>query len=123
MKTFLVAAILVACATPASATCKWGRFSVMFGSDGPAMADADSGQECVLRVRAGRDGHFDTLGVVRQAKHGNVKWNGSLMEPAYVYTSAPGYKGPDDFVIFWNGANTRLGFSGKSTVSVSMDVQ
>jgi hypothetical protein len=110
-------------ATPASAVCQWGRFSVMWGSDGPAMANADSGQRCLLRVRAGNFGSFSALGVVRQAKHGAVNWNGSSLDPAYTYRSAPGYKGPDDFVVYWDGSNSRLGLSGKSNISVSMDVQ
>ncbi len=122
MRTLLVATVLVAAAsTAARAECKWGRFHFVFGTNTTATADADSGQECKLFVHTGRGSTFENFSIVQQARHGKVAWNGSLIESALLYTSQPGYRGPDNFVFSVTGQGS-IG-NGTSQVSVAMTIK
>jgi hypothetical protein len=112
--------VSAASAAPASATCMWGTWSVFFGHDATAPALADSGQPCNLRVGQDSGVIIKNFVVLRQPAHGHVAVTHQGLY-AWVYTSKPGYKGPDGFLGSYSGIGPVT--SGTSKITVSLDVR
>ena len=92
----------------------------MFGSDVPAMATADSGKPCWLRVKTGKMSEFTSFTVSKQPAHGRVTVGQDVWD-MWIYTSNPGFQGTDTFVGAVTGHS--VNFSGTTNVTVSIAVQ
>jgi hypothetical protein len=121
MRLIIILGIVVGLATPASATCKWGRWRFYFGTDATAPALADSGVACNLYITQGRS-KIDSFIVSRQPSHGHVSIV-NYGKYGWVYTSNAGYKGSDEFVGETAGQNFVSDLRGTSKITVSIDVQ
>jgi hypothetical protein len=104
----------------AAGECRWGSFHFMFGSDVPAMANADSGKPCLLTVKPGRKSEFTSVTIAKQPDHGHVTL-GSNVWDGWIYTSKPDFHGSDTFVGAVTGKS--VNFSGTTHITVTLNVQ
>jgi hypothetical protein len=117
---FLAILSLVAFSTPSGAKCHFDSFRMVFGFDGAQTGQADSGKECSIHPQAFAGAGIESITIVRQPKHGSATSNFSISDATITYKSAPGYKGPDDFVYAEKGGGSR--FHGTSNIKASMTV-
>jgi hypothetical protein len=129
MKALLSAPLVILLgSTPSSANCYFEKVTFLFGDAHPQRAEADSGKDCTEVFSSGRNAGVSSIAIVRRPKHGSASWNGSVGYPSLTYRSAPGYRGPDDFVYaVTGGGGTGIpgGYlkQGASNITVTMTVK
>ena len=112
MKLILIAgSLLFALTSPTLAKCK--RLSNGFDS---ASWELAGGTKCTMHFQGGnRHVSIVSIEIFRPPKHGTAAWNGSIAYAEVTYKPAPGYKGPDDFVLTISTAFSEVWVSTQST--------
>jgi hypothetical protein len=118
----LTTALILSAAAPAHAACHFDLAMIHFGFENALQGQADSGKPCGLSGSTAGKAGVGSFQITQRPRHGvaGTGENGGM--PVIAYRSAPGYRGPDEFVVAFVGGNARV--PGQETsLHVYLDVR
>jgi hypothetical protein len=118
----LTTALLLSAGGSSQAACHFDLAMIHFGFENPMRGEADSGKPCGFAVSTAGSAGVGSFQIARPPRHGVAGTGENSGMPVIGYRSAPGYRGPDEFVVAFIGGNARM--QGQETsLHVHLDVK